>query len=217
MAVLMPDPHIWVTSLSKLLSGDAMCEWAAWFHAHYKDYDKLPGDFDSAAWIVEHRELVNARREQLVDEGYSVHIELENKFRRIGKTGIVVSGQPDIFAIRDGVGVIEDCKTGKPKTADPLQVLIYMLLFPIGNPVCENITLSGRLIYKTSDVYIPADGVDEKFRDRFVAMVQKVGGEKPLPKLASWTECDWCKIGPADCLYRVSEPPESAEAETDLF
>jgi len=48
-------------------------------------------------------------------------------------------------------------------------------------------------------------------------MVRKVGGDKPLPKLPTWAECRWCDIGPADCFYRVSEPPESAVAETDLF
>jgi len=217
MAVLRTDPYIWVTWLTKLLAGESMCEWSAWFRAHHKDYDKLPAEFDVAAWTIDHRELVNARRDQLLDEGYTVHIEDENAFRRIGKTGIVVSGKPDIFAIRDGVGVIEDCKTGRPRTSDQLQVLVYMLLLPIGNPLCENITLSGRVVYKTSGVAIPVDGLDEKFMARLVEMVQKVGGEKPLPKLASWAECRWCDIGPADCLYRVSEPPESAESETDLF
>jgi hypothetical protein len=44
-----------------------------------------------------------------------------------------------------------------------------------------------------------------------------VGGEKPLPKNPAWTECRFCDIGPADCLYRVDQPPESAEAPTDLF
>ena len=217
MAVLRTDPYIWVTWLTKLLAGESMCEWSAWFRAHHKDYDKLPAEFDVASWTIDHRELVNARRDQLLDEGYTVHIEDENAFRRIGKTGIVVSGKPDIFAIRDGVGVIEDCKTGRPRTSDQLQVLVYMLLLPIGNPLCEHIKLLGRVIYKSSGVDIPADGLDETFMARFVEMVQKVGAEKPLPKVASWAECRWCDIGPTDCLYRVSEPPESAEAETDLF
>ena len=70
--------------------------------------------------------------------------------------------------------------------------------------------------HKTSDVDTPASGLDEKFRERSVEMVRKVGGDKPLPKSPAWAECRWCDIGPADCLYRVSEPPESTEAETDL-
>ena len=183
MAVLRTDPYIWVTWLTKLLAGESMCEWSAWFRAHHKDYDKLPAEFNVAAWTIDHRELVNARRDQLLDEGYTVHIEDENAFRRIGKTGIAVSGKPDIFAIRDNVGVIEDCKTGRPRTSDQLQVLVYMLLLPIGNPICENLSLSGRVVYKSSGVDIPIAGLDDIFRERFVEMVIKVGGEKPLPKL----------------------------------
>jgi len=217
MAIERESPYIWVTWLTKLLAGEAACEWSSWFRAHYRDYDKLPTDFDVAAWTMEHRDLVNARREQLLDEGYDVYIEDENAFKRVGQTGIVVSGKPDILAIKDREGIIEDCKTGRPRTSDQLQVLVYMLLFPIGNPTCDGVDLSGRVVYKTNTVDIPGSGLDDTFRQRFVTLVRKVGSEKPLPKSPSWAECRWCDIGPADCLYRVSEPPESAEAETDLF
>ncbi len=211
------EPYIWVTWLTKLLAGEAMCEWSCWFRAHNTNYEKLPADFDVAKWTLEHRELVNGRREQLLDEGYTVYVEDENAFRRVGRTGIVVSGKPDLFAVKDRVGIIEDCKTGRPRTSDQYQVLTYMLLFPIRNPRCENLTLSGRVVYKTNSIDIPASGVDDSFRASFVSLVQKVGGDRPLPKAPSWAECRWCDIGPSDCLYRVSEPPESAEAETDLF
>jgi hypothetical protein len=217
MAKRRTDPYIWVTWLTKLLAGESTCEWSAWFRAHHTDYDKLPIDFDLARWTVEHNELVNARREQLLDEGYQVLIEDENAFKRIGRTGIVVSGKPDILAIRDGVGVIEDCKTGRPRTSDQLQVLVYMLLLPISNPRCEGVTLSGRVVYRTSAVDVPATGLDDAFRSRFVDLVQRVGGESPLAKHPAWSECRWCDVGPADCLYRVTEPPDSIEAETDLF
>jgi len=217
MAIERDSPYIWVTLLTKLLAGEASCEWSSWFRAHYRDYDRLPTDFDLAAWTMEHRDLVNARREQLRDAGYDVYIEDENAFKRIGQTGIIVSGKPDILAIKDRAGIIEDCKTGRPRTSDQLQVLVYMLLFPIGNSTCDGVTLSGRVVYKTNAVDIPTSGLDDAFRTRFVNLVRKVGGEKPLPKSPSWAECRWCDIGPTDCLYRVSEPPESAEAATDLF
>jgi len=217
MAKRRTDPYIWVTWLTKLLAGESTCEWSAWFRAHHTDYDKLPIDFDLARWTIEHNELVNSRREELLDEGYEVFVEDENAFRRIGQTGIVVSGKPDILAIRDGIGVVEDCKTGRPRTSDQLQVLVYMFLLPVKNPRCAGVSLSGRLVYRTSSVEVPASGLDDDFRRRFVELVRKVGGQSPLPKHPAWSECRWCDIGPADCLYRVSEPPESIEAETDLF
>jgi hypothetical protein len=208
MAVRRGEPYIWVTWLTRLLAGESQCEWSAWFRAHNKDYDKVPNDFDLATWTVDHTELVNARRDGLLKEGYDVFAEEENAFKRRGKTGIVVSGKPDILSIRKGRGIIEDCKTGRPRASDQLQVLVYMLLLPIGNPRCADVKLSGRVVYKTRAVEI---------RDRFVNLIHKVGGDKPLPKAPAWSECRWCDIGPSDCLYRVNEPPESAEAETDLF
>jgi len=217
MVVRREDPYIWVTWLTKLLAGESQCEWSAWYRAHHKEYDKLPVEFDIARWTVDHNELVNARREQLLDEGYDVHVEDENAFKRRGKTGIVVSGKPDILAIKDGRGVIEDCKTGRPRTSDQLQVLVYLLLLPVKNPRTANVALSGRVVYRTGSVDVPASGMDDTFRQRFVDLVHRIGGDKPLAKAPAWSECRWCDIGPADCLPRVTEPPESIEAETDLF
>jgi len=217
MAVRRAEPYIWVTWLTKLLAGEATCEWSAWFRAHHTAYDKLPVDFDLARWTVDHNELVTTRRGQLVDEGYEVLVEDENSFKRKGKTGITVSGRPDILAIKDGRGVIEDCKTGRPRTSDQLQVLVYLLLLPIKNPRTEGLSLSGRVVYRTGSIDLPGEAVDDAFRERFVDLVHRVGGEKPLAKTPAWSECRWCDIGPADCLPRVTEPPESIEAETDLF
>jgi len=217
MAQERVEPYIWVTWLTKLLAGESNCEWSAWYRAHHTNYDKLPVSFDLARWTIEHNELVNERREQLLNDGYEVYVEEENAFKRIGKTKITVSGKPDILAVRDGAGFVEDCKTGRPRTSDQLQVLVYMLLLPIGNPRCESLKLSGRVAYKTSSVDIPASGLDDAFKARFVDLVHRVGGDSPLPKVPAWSECRWCDIGPADCLYRVSEPPESIETETDLF
>jgi hypothetical protein len=217
MATRRENPYIWVTWLTKLLSGESQCEWSAWFRAHHKEYDRLPTDLDVAAWTLEHGQLVRTRREQLLAEGYEVFVEDDNAFKRVGKTGIIVSGKPDLVAFRDGNGIIEDCKTGRPRTSDTAQVLVYLLLFPIGNPRCAGLKLSGRVVYRNGALDVPPESLDDAFRERFVTLVQKVGGEKPLPKNPAWTECRFCDIGPADCLYRVDQPPESAEAPTDLF
>ncbi len=217
MATRRGDPYIWATWLTKLLSGESQCEWSAWFRAHHKDYDRLPTDLDVAAWTLEHGQLVRTRREQLLAEGYEVFVEEDNAFKRVGKTRITVSGKPDLVAFRDGYGIIEDCKTGRPRTSDSAQVLVYLLLFPIGNPRCAGLKLSGRVVYRSGTLDVPSESLDAGFRERFVALVQKVGGERPLPKNPAWAECRFCDIGPADCLYRVDQPPESAEAPTDLF
>ena len=48
------SPYIWVTALSKLLTGENSCEWADWFKAHHQGWTKPPSDFDSATWMLEH-------------------------------------------------------------------------------------------------------------------------------------------------------------------
>ncbi len=217
MATRRDAPYIWATWLTKLLSGENQCEWSAWFRAHHKDYDRLPTDLDVAAWTVEHGQLVQSRREQLLGDGYEVYVEDDNAFRRVGKTGIIVSGKPDLVAFRAGSGVIEDCKTGRPRTSDTAQVLVYLLLFPIGNPRCSGARMSGRVVYRNGALDVPPESLDEAFRTRFVSLVQRVGSDKPLAKNPAWTECRFCDIGPTDCLYRVDQPPESAETSTDLF
>ena len=211
------QPYIWVTWLTRLLAGESQCEWSAWFRAHHTGYDKVPNEFDLAGWTMEHNDLVATRREQLQRDGYEVHVEDENAFRRIGKTGIVVSGKPDILAVRDRRGIVEECKTGRPRASDPIQALVYLLLLPIKNPRCAGVELAGRVVYKTSSVDVPRSALDEAFRERFVHLVHRVGGGNPLPKAPSWSECRWCDIASSVCLCRVNEPPSSAEAETDLF
>ena len=64
----MPDsrssPYICVTGLSKLLSGEASCEWASWFKAHYErgSYSQIPSTFDQATWHLNHTRLVGRIR-----------------------------------------------------------------------------------------------------------------------------------------------------------
>ena len=38
MTIQRQTPYIWVTWLTKLLAGEAQCDWASWFKAHNK-YD----------------------------------------------------------------------------------------------------------------------------------------------------------------------------------
>ena len=56
-------PYIWATWIARLLAGESSCEWAAWFRAHYQDWERPPSDFDSARWMMDHTDLVNQARE----------------------------------------------------------------------------------------------------------------------------------------------------------
>ena len=127
-------PYVWVTWLTKLMSGEDSCQWARWFRIHYEGYEKMPSDFDSVGWNMRHTRLLNETANKWEDEGWSVKIEGENKFSMdwylTDKTHLILGGKPDIVARRiDGDQItfnIIDCKTGKPRLSDRFQVLTYI-------------------------------------------------------------------------------------------
>lgn len=82
MPISRPSPYIWVTWLSKLLSGEASCEWASWFKSHYErgSYPQMPSTFDQAAWHVNHTRLVNRVLDRFEGEGRSVSVEAQHQF-----------------------------------------------------------------------------------------------------------------------------------------
>ena len=91
-------PYIWATWLAKLLVGDASCEWAAWFRAHYKEFERMPGDFDAVAWQIRHTTMLNEVRDRLEAGGSSTLTENQCRFNLRGSSGAVIGGKPDLVA-----------------------------------------------------------------------------------------------------------------------
>ena len=103
-------PYIWVTTLAKLLTGENFCEWAGWFKAHHRNWQKPPSDFDSTAWMLEHTALVNTERDGLERTGYDVYTENQNLFRLKGATA-TIAGKPDLIGEKTNEILISDAKT----------------------------------------------------------------------------------------------------------
>jgi hypothetical protein len=216
MAVERESPYIWVTWLTKLMAGESQCKWASWFKAH-NTYEKLPSDFDLAKWTAQHNDLLQNRRTELELQGFSVYVEDQNSFKIVGKDNIAVSGKADIVAIRESEAYVEDCKTGKQKHSDSLQVLTYMLVLPVATTHCKGLRLNGRVVYRNNVVEIPASKIGEDFGDRFRNIVHEVGGVGPLKKAPSWGECRWCDIPKAECPVRIDSRPTATPKDHDLF
>ena len=208
------NPYIWVSWLSKIMAGENQCRWAAWFRSHYKA-DKIPSDFDLAAWTAEHNELVQQRKQKLEDEGFTVYIEDQNRFTLRGKSGVEVCGKADIVAIKKDEAYVEDCKTGTPRHSDYMQVLIYMLALPRVTAHCKGKNLEGRIVYKDSVVDVPSNKIDKSLKNLFKDIVTDVGGAEPLEKVPSWGECRFCDITRADCPERIGVEPTTEDH--DLF
>ena len=98
------------TWVSKLLVGENVCTWAAWFKTHYERYDPLESDFDSAGWNMKHTEALMELADRLESKGLEVYIENRNSFRlESGESGSVMAGKPDLVAVHpDGRTTVYD-------------------------------------------------------------------------------------------------------------
>ena len=209
-------PYIWATWLARLLAGEAHCEWAGWFRAHYQGWTKPPSDFDSSQWMLNHTALVNQARESREKLGYTVYTENQNSFRLRGATA-TLAGKPDLIAVKGGDAVIIDAKTGRPSPNHSIQVLTYMYAVPRALPEYRDMEFRGHIIYPDGNVQIPVSGLDQQFIDRMGALIRRLAEETPARKVPSASECRFCDITSADCPERVEQQQLAETATTDDF
>lgn len=214
MAEPRSNPYVWVTWLTKQLAGEDSCRWKLWFRANHT-YGRAPSDFDLARWTADHTQLLNTQADELRDQGYAVYLEGQNEFRLRGGNGATLAGKADIVAIGPRDAVVIDCKTGKERNSDKLQVLLYMLALPLTVAHCRGHALRGEVRYREAGVGVAAAAVDDEFR----AMVKEAMDLAASPlaplKTPSASECRYCDITAADCPDRVDET--AAVTDTDLF
>ena len=200
------SPYLWATWLPKLIAGEDHCFWKAWFKAHFTEYEKLQDDsFDLGRWTADHAFMVYERAKRLRDEGYEVAVEGQNKFYLETRAGATLSGQPDIVAKRDADLLIVDCKTGRPRYSDKVQVLIYMLVWPHVRPEADGMEMRGEIEYSTKSIDIPIADADEGFRQAVRYLITDIAGARELARVPCFDECEYCDISAADCPARVTE------------
>ena len=206
MAIRRDNVYVWVTWLSRLLVGDASCEWASWFKAHHSGYAKASRDFSLSTWKMHHTRLLNDVRDKLEADGHTVTTERANWFRLQGGSGALVSGQADLIAIApDGQVTVYDVKTGAQRDSDVAQVMIYMYALPlVAASDWEGKSLDGRLVYRDgTEKYIPASAIDSDFREGLHDLIRRVVSEEPARRVPSPPECSWCDLTELDCPERI--------------
>lgn len=208
--------YIWVTWITGLMAADRHCGWSAWFRAHFQGYDKVPSDFDLAAWKAAHGEMVRARADELRGEGYGVFVEDQNKFSLKGRAA-TLGGVPDLVAVRDGRALVVDCKSGRQRDSDSFQVLTYMLVLPLTHAACKDVTVGGEVQYRDARLRIEPEKLNDELKGLIRGTIERVGGETPLPRVPSLSECRFCDITAADCPERVDEAQRVQVVETDIF
>ena len=214
MTIPRPSPYLYATWIPRYLVGDKSCLWACWFKANFRDYAKMPSDFDSARWNMEHTDLMNKLIADLEEQGCQVYIESQNSFRvESSRSGAVISGKPDLIAVfPDGRTVVFDAKTGLESAAHTVQVQLYMYLLPRSELVrWKGRNFEGAVTYANDhQIDVPATSVDSAFVSRLSEFMQKMTSHMPPRRVPSKSECGFCELTRDDCPARFSPDSDTA-------
>ena len=196
-------PYIWVTWLTKLLAGEASCEWAAWFRAQHESWSwsKAPSDFNQSQWLMDHTALLNQRRDEWERQGYTVFTEGQNGFNLRGNTA-TLGGKPDLIARKRDDATIIDVKTGRPSPAHSIQVMLYQYAIPRSFSQYRRVAFSGQVAYPDHVIDIPADAVNAEFINKTGQLIRRLSAKAPARRVPSRSECAFCDITSADCPER---------------
>lgn len=198
MANLRESPYIWVTWLAKIMAGDITCQWQSWFRSQNKEIEKQPADFDLVGWKMDHTKMLTELKGKLIKENYSPIIEQSVKYK-IPNLDITVAAKPDCIIEKKDVVIIYDCKTGKERPSDQVQVMIYMYLLSKGKFYRKQ--SKGVVIYK--DKKIEISNLPENFEDNFNFFVNILSSPKP-PTKNPGADCKFCSITKNDCPERIN-------------
>lgn len=202
-----PGVYIYVTWLTRYLTGDALCLFQAWLLSHYTNVDKVPSDFNLTVWSMNHSELLGSEVALLSAQDWdTIYTEDRNKFTLKGSSGAVLGGKPDIVALRgeDEVMVVE-VKTGQQRESDAVQLMIYMWALPRIDKAYAGRTITGRLVYKDFEVDVPAEAIDEVFERRLMELLQRLASNEAPEALPGPNECRFCKLSSRECSNRWIE------------
>lgn len=205
--------YIWVTWLSKMMAGEANCQWSAWFKAHHADYDRVPGDFQLAAWTAQHTQMLDEFSKEREKLGEIVYREGQNKINVPRKTNVTIAGTPDLVSLQPASGhyTVYDMKTGNPRQSDIIQVALYIMLLPHTKGIYRGKEFDGCVVYRSGRSDVPQRIIDEAFKKNVTHFLDILESASPPPRLPTHAGCAWCDLGTADCPDKVAAeapPPD---------
>jgi hypothetical protein len=184
------------------MAGESACLWSSWFRANHQHYHKMPASLDLAQWNIEHTRLLSDTREALLCCGAALRVESQNGFQFGHRSGAVLAGKPDLVAIEDATVTVVDCKTGRPKTSDRVQVMIYMFVLPYCFPELAVYRIKGKVVYRGEEIDVPAASADHRFGENLDYFLDRLATEIPPVSVPSVSECRLCDITKQDCRVR---------------
>lgn len=201
---LAARPRIWVTWVAKLMTGESLCPWSAWFKTHYSNYEKVSPRRDFIEYRLEHSRMINELRKELLLKGEKVLVEEANRFSFEIKPNLTLDGKPDLISLSEDLAAVYECKTGAKKDSSQIQLMIYLYCLPRCFDQYKNMKLAGCLLYyPNTRIEIPQSRIDERFIDHLNYWLKILGTDAPPAKAPSENGCLFCNITKADCPERV--------------
>ncbi len=211
-------PRVWVTILAKVMVGDLACPLASWLQARYQNArEETPSD-RWTAFRIEHThaltELVAARRPL----GERTYRESANYFELLLPVGVVLVGKGDLVSlVRAPDATVFDVKTGRPSSADPVQVRLYQWALPRAIPRYRGLSFTGQVVYPGKDpVEIPPAEITTLFEARLLYFANRIAGVE-IPDAEPSSECEYCSVASRVCRYREEWALEELAVEEECI
>lgn len=197
-------PYVYCTWLTKLLSGESQCWFAAWYKTTHK-YEKVSDDFPNRdEWLRKHDAITNRREAELLSEGWVTRKEDAAEFILTGSSADL-AGKPDLVAMQGDRAIVVDAKSGKPRKADHWQVLIYQFALPL--TWLKGFRVAGQ-IERPDNVREEVRPLGEAEKDAIVVAVRRASAPEPPAASPGPSECRFCEI--KNCPHRYQKPTGDA-------
>lgn len=197
MAIPRGKPYIWATWLSRVMTGHVSCQWRYWFLAWHKLIQEQAATFDSVGWQIRHTRLLTEVRQELTAAGVRTNTEAAFQCRVPG-CDVLINGKIDCLAVDGRIVTVYDCKTGKPRSSDRAQVMIYMYALSTYPRFAESL-IRGMVVYQDRRDEIPC--LPEDFADQLAYFSGLLVSDGP-PVKEPGRDCRLCKITSDDCPER---------------
>ena len=205
-AIRRPKPYIHISWLAKLLADSGPCEWEAWFKTQHESssWEKVPSDFNLAKWQQEHDALLRRELEFRKDTGATLAGYQKRLIWDWGNA--TLDGTPDlIYVDQNGVLTVQDCRTGKPRDKDRLQIMLCMWALPLVDSIYSGRPLQGRVVYPKYDCEwtVPASAIDDSFISKVNTLIDRLADKDGVRRFPSFDGCRFCDIPKSICEDRI--------------
>jgi hypothetical protein len=200
------EKSIWATWIAKLMAGESLCSWPAWFKTHYAKYEKAPLKPELIKYLLVHSRMIDELKNERLAKGEKVFVEGANRFSLEIEPTLTLAGKPDLIALSKDTATVYECKSEGQKYSHQVQLMIYLYCLPRCLDQYKNMKLEGCLLYHPSNkVEIHQCMIDQGFIGNLNYWLKILGSDIPPAKTPSENECSFCDFAKTDCQERIEK------------